>query len=97
MFEFSFLCFQPIGKMNNDRFVTVVHYNGQMVRTEAEIVFVSESTTKIRVEKEITLRQMTAKIAQKIRTKICGLRYRWLTPQNPIRYSAINLEDDDEV
>ncbi|KAL4360960.1 hypothetical protein GQ457_04G026310 [Hibiscus cannabinus] len=68
-----------------------------MVKTKAGIVFESECSTKMRFEKEITLWEMTAKMSQKIRTEICGLCYRWLTCENPVRYCAINLQDDDDV
>ncbi|KAL4363583.1 hypothetical protein GQ457_04G012340 [Hibiscus cannabinus] len=83
--------------MNNDRFVTVAHYNRQMEKTEVEIVFEYESTTKMRFEKEVALREMRKKYHKKIRREIHGLHYRWLTCENPVRYCAINLEDNDDV
>ena len=83
--------------MNQNKFLTIIHYNGKIVRTDAGIVFEAENTTKMRFEKEITLRQLKGKISQKIGRDIHGLRYRWLTCENPVTYCAINLEDDDDV
>ncbi|KAK8619825.1 hypothetical protein V6N13_066327 [Hibiscus sabdariffa] len=83
--------------MSNNRFFAIVHYNGEMVETDVGIVFQSESPRKMRFEKEITFRVMKEKISEKIGAPIKGLRYRWLTCNNPVRFSAIPLEDNSDV
>ncbi|KAL4291980.1 hypothetical protein GQ457_14G001610 [Hibiscus cannabinus] len=83
--------------MRNNRFMTIVHYNGQIVRTDVGVVFQSESPTKMIFDKDITLQQLKEDIKMKIEAEIDGLRYRWITCHNPVIYSAIPLVDDSDV
>ncbi|KAL4319222.1 hypothetical protein GQ457_18G012080 [Hibiscus cannabinus] len=83
--------------MRNNRFMTIVHYNGQIVRTDVGVVFQPESPTKMIFDKDITLQQLKEDIKMKIGAEIDGLRYRWITCHNPVIYSAIPLVDDSDV
>ncbi|KAL4279444.1 hypothetical protein GQ457_03G032070 [Hibiscus cannabinus] len=81
----------------NNIFMAVIHYDGEIVKTDIGVVFDSENTTKMRFSKSISLRELKRDIEEKIGVDIVRLRYRWKTCDDPVRYYAITLKDDNDV
>ncbi|KAL4272726.1 hypothetical protein GQ457_13G021660 [Hibiscus cannabinus] len=81
----------------NNVFMVVIHYDGEIVKTDIGVVFDSENTIKMRFSKNISLRELKRDIEKKIGAEIVHLRYRWKTCDDPVRYSAIALKDDSDV
>ncbi|KAL4378644.1 hypothetical protein GQ457_02G032790 [Hibiscus cannabinus] len=77
--------------------MAVIHYDGEILKTDTGVVFDSDNTTKMRVSKNISLGELKNEIERKIGFEIVRLRYRWKTSDDPVRYSAITLKDDDDV
>ena len=76
----------------SDVIVVVIHHDGEIVKTDNGVVFDSENTTKMRISKNIYLRELKQRIERKIGAEIVCLRYRWKTYEDPVRYSAIALK-----
>ncbi|KAL4380071.1 hypothetical protein GQ457_02G010930 [Hibiscus cannabinus] len=81
----------------SNMFMAVIHYDGEILKTDIGVVFDSDNTTKMRFSKNISLQELKNEIERKIGVEIVRLRYRWKTSDDPIRYSAITLKDDDDV
>ncbi|KAL4310961.1 hypothetical protein GQ457_01G026990 [Hibiscus cannabinus] len=81
----------------SNMFMAVIHYDGEILKTDICVVFDSDNTTKMRFSKNISLQELKNEIERKIGVEIVRLRYRWKTSDDPIRYSAITLKDDDDV
>ncbi|KAL4304541.1 hypothetical protein GQ457_10G015820 [Hibiscus cannabinus] len=81
----------------SNMFMVVIHYDGEILKTDIGVVFDSDNTTKMRISKNISLGELKNEIERKIRAEIVCLWYRWKTCDDPVRYSAIALKDDDDV
>ncbi|KAL4379716.1 hypothetical protein GQ457_02G025660 [Hibiscus cannabinus] len=81
----------------SNMFMVVIHYDGENLKTDIGVVFDSDNTTKMRFSKNISLGELNNEIERKIGAEIVRLRYRWKTSDDPVRYSAITLKDDDDV
>ncbi|KAL4388567.1 hypothetical protein GQ457_09G023810 [Hibiscus cannabinus] len=81
----------------SNMFMVVIHYDGEILKTDIGVVFDSNNTTKMRFSKNISLRELKNEIERKIGVEIVRLRYRWKNSDDPIRYSAITLKDDDDI
>ncbi|KAL4325507.1 hypothetical protein GQ457_11G022510 [Hibiscus cannabinus] len=81
----------------NTMFMVVIHYDGEIVKTDISVVFLLGKHYKDEVSKNISLGELKNEIERKIRARIVRLRYQWKTCDDPIRYSTIPLKDDDNV
>ncbi|KAL4388585.1 hypothetical protein GQ457_09G024610 [Hibiscus cannabinus] len=81
----------------SNMFMAVIHYDGEILKTDIGVVFDSDNTTKMRFSKNISPGELKNEIERKIGDEIVRLRYRWKTSEDPVRYSAITLKDDDDV
>ncbi|KAL4378046.1 hypothetical protein GQ457_02G010650 [Hibiscus cannabinus] len=81
----------------SNMFMAVIHYDGEILKTDIGVVFDSDNTTKMRFTKNISLGELKNEIERKIGVEIVRLRYRWKTSDDPVRYSAITLKDDNDL